>query len=332
MLTVIRALRLEKVRVVPASQSPLRIPVQGSSTQDRLAMVAAAVAGDDRLIVDERELERGGVSYTIDTIRSLRAESPRDDFYLIVGLDQFESFDQWKDYADILANVDLVVTSRPGLELPQDSDGFPGGLKPLIKKFSGKVANLTTGRSIHFVQLKDVEASATEIRRRLRDNFSVQDLVPAAVAGYIKDHGLYEKVSKSIGDFEMFTQQCAQWLLSKGAVNVQAYDLRELNAPAEFTIIASGTSTRHTAALGEFLGRQTKDQLGVWPQGLEGVGEGRWVVIDYGSLIIHIFYDYVRQEYRLEDLWKKGKAMPLDGSGKFAGRPVAPGKPVLTPS
>ena len=54
-----------------------------------------------------------------------------------------------------------------------------------------------------------------------------------------------------------------------------------------------------------------KDHLGVRPISIEGLTEGRWVAVDYGALIIHIFYDYVRQEYRLEELWKKGLEVPL---------------------
>ena len=52
-----------------------------------------------------------------------------------------------------------------------------------------------------------------------------------------------------------------------------------------------------------------KDEYGVYPQGFEGMKEGRWVVIDYGGLMIHIFYDFVRNEYKIEELWKAGKKM-----------------------
>ena len=70
-------------------------------------------------------------------------------------------------------------------------------------------------------------------------------------------------------------------------------------------VIASGTSTRHASALAEHLSREVKRDFGVWPEHLEGIGEGRWVLLDYGALIVHVFYDFVRQEYRLEELWTK---------------------------
>jgi nicotinate-nucleotide adenylyltransferase len=93
--------------------------------------------------------------------------------------------------------------------------------------------------------------------------------------------------------------------VDKGGVNVKNYDLRDKSAPSEFTVICSGTSTRHATALAEHLTREVKKDYNVWPQNIEGQSEGRWIVIDYGALIMHTFYDYVRQEYRLEELWSR---------------------------
>lgn len=82
-------------------------------------------------------------------------------------------------------------------------------------------------------------------------------------------------------------------------------------APSEFTLVASGTSTRHAASLAENLVTAVKDEFHLHPQSVEGLDEGRWVVVDYGSLIVHIFYDFVRQEYNLEGLWKMAKDLGI---------------------
>lgn len=312
MESVAQALRLARIRVIPAWQSPLRSPVQGLTPEQRVALVRHGIGNHDAMTIDEREIRRKGVSYTVDTVREIRKEAPDETLFLIIGMDQFENFDQWKDFSEILQNVDLVVTSRPGLELPQKVDAFPGGLKPLVQKFSKKMTLLKSGRNIHFIQLNDLEVSATDIRKRVRDGYMIHDLVPASVAEYIEKNKLYKNFSARIGDFEEFTRICAKWLGDKGGLNVQAFDLRAVQAATEFTIVASGTSTRHTSALAEGLSREIKAQMGVWPQGIEGVGEGRWVVMDYGSLIVHIFYDFLRQEYRLEELWAKNKAVVLE--------------------
>ena len=126
------------------------------------------------------------------------------------------------------------------------------------------------------------------------------------MAKYIKEESLYESVDKNIGDYVAFTQFCANFLVDRKGINVLAFDLAHLDQPAEYTVISSGTSTRHTQSLAERLIREVKTHYGVYPQSVEGLKEGRWVVLDYGSLMVHVFYDYVRMEYKLEDLWQEG--------------------------
>ncbi|MBX7232431.1 MAG: nicotinate (nicotinamide) nucleotide adenylyltransferase [Bdellovibrionales bacterium] len=310
--TVTETLNLKQVRVIPAWQSPLRHQVEGSAPEHRLEMVRSALAQDSQIfIVDDREIRRKGVSYTVKTVEELIQEFPNEIFHLIIGADQFAKFDQWFEYERILQKVHLIVTSRPGVSLPEDKADLPDFLKNKVKSFNKKKIKLGFGNYLYFVELEDVDISSTEIRRRLRHKQPIHEMVPSTVTQYIVDHSLYEKVGKKIDDYLDLTQFCARWLREKGAVNIKAFDLRSLNGLTDFAIVASGTSTRHASALSESLSAQVKEQHGVWPQGHEGAAEGRWVILDYGSLMVHIFYDYVRQEYRLEDLWAKGKEIPL---------------------
>lgn len=305
-LTVADELGLDEMRVVPASISPLRVQTQSSTPEQRLEMLKRGVEGHENLIqIDTREIKRGGVSYTVDTVESLKKENPEAEFTLIIGMDQFFKFDQWKNFDKILSLVDLAVTTRPGMELPYSLEEWPLGLRNLVGDADSKQAMLKTGKTIHFVRLEDVEASGTEIRRKIRISQDVQTLVAPPVIEYIRQNKLYETVGKSIGDFQKFAAYCESMLKEKGGVNVLTYDLRDRNAPSEFTVIASGTSTRHATALSEHLIKEVKKDYGVWPENIEGQSEGRWIVVDYGALIVHTFYDFVRQEYRLEDLWSK---------------------------
>lgn len=305
MLDVAEHFGLDKVMAVPANVSPLRVQTQGSTAEQRVGMVRRGIEGSEDLIeVDTREIDRQGVSYTIDTIESyLGEENPH--LFLIIGMDQFTKFDQWKSFDKILSLADLIVTSRPGMELPRDVEDWPAGVRPLVSDFDSQQALLKSGRTVYFYQLEDVDASGTEIRRKLRLGQDVRPLLPLGVQEYIAENKLYESVQRNIGDFEKFTQFCSGILNDKGGINVQVYDLRDRQAAAEFTLICSGTSTRHTSALAQHLTREVKKEYGVWPEGLEGANEGRWIVIDYGALMVHVFYDYVRQEYRLEELWTK---------------------------
>jgi nicotinate-nucleotide adenylyltransferase len=304
MRTVQETLSLAKILVVPAFESPLRSWSESSSVEDRVSMAKLGVQGfEPELEVDQREVQRGGTSYTVDTLQSLRKEHPEAHLHLIVGMDQFEKFHLWKDYQAILELADLVVTSRPGVDWPQGLADWPPPLVELVEDLSARQALLKSGGMIHFVQLKDLDISASDIRRRLRSGQSIKGLVPEPVERYIFERELFQGVKKSIGDFAAFTTFCESVLKDKGAIRPETFDLRKKQMPSEFVLVTSGTSTRHASSLAEHVVREVKREYGVWPQSVEGQSEGRWVAVDYGSLILHVFYDFVRQEYRLEDLY-----------------------------
>jgi len=261
--------------------------------------------------LSDLEIKRGGTSYTVDTLRELQNAGSDAHFYLIIGMDQLEQFDQWKNYEEILNRVDLIVTSRPGLQFPKILRQFPKGIAALIEDFDGHVAMLKNGRSIYLIQLDDVEASSSEIRKKIRLAQPIHGLVPAPVADYIRDEQLYANLARKIGDFEKFTHFCAKILKDQGGIMVRAFDLSKTNSLTEYGLVTSGSSVRQASALAEKVIEETKKKFGVWPQGIEGIREGRWVVVDYGALIIHVFYDFTRQEYRLEELWKNGEELKL---------------------
>lgn len=312
MITVAGELELEKIHVVPANQSPFRVLTEGPSPEQRLEMVTRGLANySDLLLVDDREIQRGGVSYTVDTVNSYTDQNGEDELYLIVGMDQFESFDRWKDFSEILEKVNLVVTSRPGSDLPAGLSEYPMGLTDLVEDQDGQQALLKNGKTISFVQLDDVDVSATEVRKKLRDKQSVNGLVPDQVKDFIRSEGLYEAVSRKIGDFKEFTHFCAQFLLGRKSINVEAFDLTNFDFPAEYTVVTSGTSTKATSAMAQALMREVKTKYGIYPQNVEGLREGRWCLLDYGATIVHLFYDYVRLEYKLEEIWRDADRLEI---------------------
>ena len=303
------AFELEKIVVVPAYRSPFRPEIDGPTPEQRFEMVQRALAEDERFLVSDVEIKRQGTSYTIDTIRELTQLYPDVEFFLILGADQFERFNEWKDFENIIAKTHLIVTSRPGFDLPEEEDEIPEFLHPLMQEAGVWGISLTAGPKIFWHQLSDLDISGTELRRQMRMGQSVIEELPAAVLEFVQEHRLYESLSKQIEDFYELTQFAYQFLIDKGAIRPLAYDLRLLEAPSEFTIVASGTSTRQTISMAETLARAVKTRYGVFPQNSEGLREGRWVVLDYGSLIVHFFYDYVREEYKLEELWRKGQLL-----------------------
>jgi nicotinate-nucleotide adenylyltransferase len=267
--------------------------------------------GGEKFIVRDDEIKRGGVSFTVDTLRDLKKEQPKSDFYLIVGADQLQTFSSWREYENIVKLANLIVTTRPGIQLPQEKQDLPDWLRPLVKNFKDGKGTLSTGKKFQFVILQDVDVSSTQIRRRLRNKENVSSFTPSPIADYITTHKLYDGSGPQIGDFESFTKFCASILDSKGALGISGYDVRSMQQPAEYTIAASGTSTRHAKALAEYIIKEVKDEFGTHPIATEGMQEGRWIVIDYGALMIHLFYDFVRNEYRIEDLWRDAQRLSL---------------------
>lgn len=299
----------EKVLIVPTSQNPLRAVTQGPTPEQRLEMVRRSVGSalSEKFEVLDLEVKRSGPSYTIDTLEELKKSYKGSVLYLILGIDILKNFHEWKDFSKILKTTNIVVTSRPGNELPKSKDDLPGWLRDFTKSFANNKVILKSNKTLSFIQLQDVHASSTDIRRRARNGEVISHLVTPAVEEFIRQEKLYTTDEVWVTDYEEMTRFCSKVAEEKGGLSITAYDVRELVQPSEYTLAISGTSTRHTRALCEHIMKEVKDRYGVYPQGTEGLSEGRWVVVDYGSLMIHVFYDFVRNEYRIEDLWSEAK-------------------------
>ncbi len=321
LVSLYKALGLNRLFVVPAAQNPLRPPVEGASPWHRLEMVQIALK-ETPFELDPFELEKGGLSFTINTLQRYHSRYRNWEVSLIIGIDQFLHFHQWKDYKTILCKNDLVITSRPGENLPQKSSEIP----PIFRSFLAPPhtptsstysmayeVKLKTGRSLIFYPLEDRNISSTQIRDNLRKGVSVAEMIPSEVLEYIHHRKLYKSgdVDTDDSDFKVLTEFAARILCDKGGIQVRAFDVSHLDRPTEYYLIASGTSTRHTTALAEHMVMGLKKKWTVTPQGTEGELEGRWIALDYGSLIVHVFYDFVRWEYRLEELWQDGIEMEV---------------------
>ena len=176
------ALGLDKVLLVPAARAPLRPAGVAASGVERAEMARIAVAalaaqaGERRLVVDETELRRGGVSYTVDTLRAFRAASPEDEFTWIVGADQLARLPQWREPTELARLADWAAYARPGhgwATLPESS----------LSGFQVRRVEADNGA------LWDI--SSSEIRARLARGESVTGMLPDKVIEYIYEKGLY---------------------------------------------------------------------------------------------------------------------------------------------
>lgn len=313
--TLIDRAGLQEVLVIPSWKNPLKKLVEGPSPESRLEMTRRAFADvGAKVKVDDLEILKGKTSYTIETIKDLKKKRPEDEFHLIIGIDLLPELSSWKKWEEILEQVSLIVTSRPNYEFPENIEELPEFLRPVAKQLDFNIVELKTGKEIQFVQLPDMDISASDVRKRLHIGQNVSQQLPLGVESYIRDEKLYAHLKEKIKDYQKFTEFCAHQLFERKAIQVRGFDLRKMAAPTEFALVASGTSTRHASSLAENLLRAVKEEFNLLPQGIEGLSDGRWVLIDYGSLMVHVFYDFVRNEYAIENLWKAGIDLGLKDS------------------
>jgi nicotinate-nucleotide adenylyltransferase len=166
---------LDRLVLVPAAQAPLKPNDVQSSSEDRLAMLRAAVEWDHRFEVSDVELKRGGVSYTIDSVRHFRALYPNDDLYWVIGGDQLPKLHLWKDIVELARLVEFIFLERPGFAV-REHPAIPG---VRLHRCDG-----------HLVAI-----SSTELRERCRRNLSLDYFVPHKAIVYIKEHSLYRETT-----------------------------------------------------------------------------------------------------------------------------------------
>ncbi len=169
-------LQLESVFLVPLHTPTQRELEADPGPKSRLALCEAAVEGSQRLAVSAIEVERGGISYSIETLRSWREANPDDELTLIIGQDVAADFPSWREPAELLELARLAVVSREGeseLLLAEElSAGFPGS----------DVVGVTMTR---------IDISSSLVRERVGAGHSIEYLVPAPVADLIEEAGWY---------------------------------------------------------------------------------------------------------------------------------------------
>ena len=189
-------LELDRVTFIPAAQQPLKAgdgshePVTGNGSRaapaDRLEMVRRAVAGDARFEVSAIEIDRAGLSFTVDTLSELAARHPSDTRYLLVGADVLATFAKWRQPERILELATLAVFTRT---VSGASDA-----RNLWDDFRAQWRAVHGGALAHqpvFLASRRVDVSSTEVRQRVATGKPIRGFVPDGVAQYIADRRLY---------------------------------------------------------------------------------------------------------------------------------------------
>jgi nicotinate-nucleotide adenylyltransferase len=177
--SVADALDLPEVLFMPAASAPQKRG-HAEDADDRRAMIVSAIAGNARFKTSDLELRRGGVSFTVDTLRELNRTRPTDRPTLILGADSIRDLPTWREPIEILRLADVAAVARPGHVL--DS---------ALAELRRTVAESAIETRVEVVESPLCLISSTELRERIRLGRSVRYVVPESVEQYVRRRGLY---------------------------------------------------------------------------------------------------------------------------------------------
>ena len=163
------SLGLDAVRFVPTGIQPFKAGRAGAGPAQRMAMAERLVAGVPGFDADSTEIDRAGLSFTVDTLATMAERHPTAELVLLVGADAYALFDQWRQPDRIRELATVAVLARAGEMVPE--------------------AGARTG--VKLLQTRRVDISSTELRARVADGRTIRGFVPDAVADYIAEHRLY---------------------------------------------------------------------------------------------------------------------------------------------
>lgn len=163
---------VDRVVFIPAAQSPLKKHGCFASDAERWAMLELAIEGRPSLSLDDFELRKGGVSYTVETVRHYREEHPDEDLFWILGADQVEQLRHWRAIEELCELTEFLVFARPGHTID--------------------VSQLCPTFRYHVIESSLMQESSSEIRRRIQASEPLEDWLPQAVEAFISLHELYK--------------------------------------------------------------------------------------------------------------------------------------------
>ena len=169
-------LGLDKLVFIPVNIPPHKEVAGNVCSNSRLTMVKNAIKDYDCFEVSDIEIKRTGVSYTIDTIKELVRKNKNDNFFLIIGMDQFLVFHKWKDYKEIFKYVSLVVMNREADKLRDDFE------ENILKDYSEKII---------FIDINPLLISSVDIRYKRLNNEDISSLAPFEILKIIENERLY---------------------------------------------------------------------------------------------------------------------------------------------
>jgi len=185
-------LRADELRVLPAR--PWQKSALAATDEERIAMLELAFAGcATKVVIDTQELDRDGPTYTVETLRALRAELGADaSIVFLIGADQLQRLDTWRDWHALFELANLGVAARPGFSLADAALPTAVVQELALRRASPEQLRATPCGLVNVAPSLAVDVSATEIRSALRQGDEANSLLPPVVLDYIQQHHLYK--------------------------------------------------------------------------------------------------------------------------------------------
>ncbi len=290
---------LDRVVFIPAAQSPLKSDAPCSTDSERIEMIHLAIQPFSGFEISTIEIDRGGISYSIDTVESLSALYPDCDLFWIIGGDQARQLDRWRRIEELARKVEFICLERDReTEVP------------------AKVSSLTT---VHSLKLDRIHISSTEIREQARSGALPKYFLPEPVFHYIKSRNLYRvdppehmtSPPKLSTDYQQLLGACCHALDETKAEDIVILDVGRISSITNYLILATANSQPHLKALKRDLDKTLKD-LNVRILGVDEGEQSGWSVVDAFDVMIHLFTPEMRENYDLETLWRDASEVEVE--------------------
>ena len=210
----------------------------------------------------------------------------------IVGGDMADSLPSWREPEAVLDLARLAVAERDGLR----REDIAERLEPLH-----------SGDRVAFFDMPRIDLSSSAIRERVAAGRPIRYLVPDPVIEAIRSRRLYRQrrweACRMTLSPERLATTVAAYAADKKASDIAVLDLREVAGYTDFFVVVSGTSDRQAKAIHDGIHLGLKKHEGMLPRRVEGLGESRWILMDYLDVVVHVFTPETRDFYRLESLW-----------------------------
>ncbi len=290
----------DRVLFVPAWIPPHKDSAGMASFEDRLEMLRGMTSEIPGFAVSAIERERGGISYTVDTLDLLSRREPENEYLLLIGSDSLMSLHSWHEAERLVSSYGILCYPRPG---------FP--VDPFLLKQYWSGNNLQKLLSAERKDLPVLAVSSTELRRNLSERRLTEGLLNDKVSDYIDQRSLYcmnhdpEVKEYSVPTTAELADYCAEIAYDRKAKDIVKLDLSQYSSVAEVFLICTGTSSPHLRAITEKIRRSVLDRYNIRSANQDGSPESHWMILDFGNVMVHVFTEETRELYQLENLWSE---------------------------